>query len=257
MVDIHTHILPYMDDGASDIEESLALIQMLKHQGIFSIVLTPHFYSHQERLSDFLERRQISYENLKGAVADFAQESGLPQDGKSDLEICSDDQPEFEMLLGSETYLSETLFAYDSISQLCTQGTNYLLLELPYAEKWGPSVFKQIDRLAAKFGVIPIIAHAERYEASQHNTEKIFQELVDLGCLLQFNAHSVVDRVSRHSTLKLIKNGWIDFIGSDCHNMKGRPPEFDLYNEIVKKKLGEVRYAQLGIEHNSSQKQNL
>lgn len=247
MMDIHTHILPYMDDGASDIEESLALIQMLKEQGITSIVLTPHFYSHQENLSDFLERRQGSYKSLKRAVAEFIQESDMTQEEKSDSEICSNNQPEFKMLLGSETYLSETLFSYDTISPLCIEDTKYLLLELPYVEKWGPSVFKQIDRLIAKFDVAPIIAHAERYEASQRNTEKVFQELVDLGCMLQFNSHSVVNRLSRYSTLKLIKNGWMDFIGSDCHNLHNRPPEFDLYNEIIKRKLGKVQYAQLTI----------
>lgn len=245
MVDIHTHILPYMDDGARDLEESLALIQMLKEQGITSIVLTPHFYSHQESLSDFLERRQGSYKSLKRAVAKVIQKSDMTQEGKSDSEICLEDGSEFKMLLGSETYLSETLFSYDSISPLCIEDTKYLLLELPYVEKWGPSVFKQIDRLIAKFDVVPIIAHAERYEALQHNPEKVFQELVDLGCMLQFNSHSVVNRHSRYSTLKLIKNGWMDFIGSDCHNLHTRPPEFDLYNEIIEKKLVHVRYSQL------------
>lgn len=221
MIDIHTHILPKMDDGPRDKQESLALLEILKIQGITSAVLTPHFYPQEENLTSFLKRRQDSYEILTDFIA-LNETSG---------------EERFQLILGSETYLSETLFSYDSIASLLIEETNYLLLELPYTKKWSPSVYRQIDRLTAKFEITPIIAHAERYEATQRNTEKIFQELVDLGCMLQFNIHSVVNRASRGITLKLIKEGWADFIGSDCHSVIGRPPEFDQFNQILERKL--------------------
>lgn len=221
MIDMHTHILPGMDDGAKDIGESMALIYMLKVQGITSAVLTPHFYPHEEKLASFLKRRQASYDALTNFISNNDRERSF----------------DFELILGSETYLSEPLFSYEAIEQLMMADTSYLLLELPYTDKWGVNVFKQIDRLIAKFEVVPIIAHVERYEATQHNPEKIFQELVDLGCKLQFNVHSVVNRTSRASTLKLMKGGWADFIGSDCHDTNARPPEFDAFNQIVERKL--------------------
>lgn len=149
MIDLHTHILPAMDDGAKDRDEALALISMLKNQGISKIVLTPHYYPHLESIPDFLRRRSISYHSI--------EDCGI------------------EMILGSETYLSETLLAMESIEGLCIGKSSYLLLELPYTDKWSLGVFRQIDRLIAKYNVNPIIAHVERYEAVKENKEKIFQ----------------------------------------------------------------------------------
>ncbi len=219
MIDLHTHILPEMDDGAKDRDEALSLISLLKTQGVKKIVLTPHYYPHLEILSDFLRRRDISYQS----IAD------------SDMEL----------ILGSETYLSEPLFSIDSIEGLCIGKSGYLLLELPYTEKWSLGVFRQIDRLIAKYSICPIIAHAERYEAVKEHKEKVFQKLVDLGCMLQFNADSVVNRKTRSETLKLMKEGWVDFVGSDCHNITLRAPQLDIFKEIVGKKLGTLHLSTL------------
>jgi len=219
MIDLHTHILPEMDDGAKDRDEALALISLLKIQGVQKIVLTPHYYPHLESLSDFLRRRDISYQSIADSDA--------------------------ELILGSETYLSELLFSMDSIEGLCIGKSGYLLLELPYTNKWSLGVFKQIDHLIAKYNICPIIAHAERYEAVKGHKEIVFQKLVDLGCMLQFNADSVVNRKSRAETLKLMKEGWVDFIGSDCHNITSRAPQLDLFKEIVGKKLGALHLKKL------------
>lgn len=223
MIDLHTHILPNMDDGAQNRDEAFALISLLKAQGITKIVLTPHFYPHMEKLPDFLRRRDISYQSIAGC--------------------------DMELILGSETYLSEPLLSLDSIEELCIGRSGYLLLELPYADKWSRGVFRQIDHLIAKFNICPVIAHAERYEAVREHKEQIFQKLVDLGCMLQFNTDSVVDRKSRSETLKLIKEGWADFIGSDCHNIVSRAPQFDLFKEIVEKKLGIMQMSKLAADH--------
>lgn len=212
MIDIHTHILPNMDDGARDVEEAKGLISLLKAQGVDLAVLTPHYYPHQEKLNDFIQRRKASYET----IADI----------------------DFKMILGSETYLSEPLLAYSAIEKLCIGETNYLLLELPYTDSWGSSIFKQIDYLIAKFRVQPIIAHVERYQAARQYDRKVLQRLVDQGCLLQFNIKSVVDKSTRRETLKLLKEDWANFIGSDCHNLTSRPPLFDDFYKVMKKKLG-------------------
>ncbi|MGI6730331.1 MAG: tyrosine-protein phosphatase [Anaerovoracaceae bacterium] len=213
MIDIHSHVLPGMDDGAKDPEESRELINVLQDQGVTLLVLTPHYYPHQERLSDFLIRREKAYQSI------------------SDSDI--------EMILASETYLSEPLLSYDSIEALCIGDTGYLLLELPYLDKWGSSVMKQIEQLIAKYNVKPIIAHIERYERPlEHRKEQILKELVDMGCLLQFNIYSVINKRTRASTLKLLKDGWADTVGSDCHNMTTRPPRFDEFYDIVNEKLG-------------------
>lgn len=211
MIDIHTHILPGMDDGAKDAEESAALISLLKKQGVSLAVLTPHYYPYKESLSDFTERRQLSYQSIRNCDLDLA--------------------------LASETYLSESLFSNDSIDQLLISNTRYLLLELPYMEKWNTTVFRQINLVITKYNVRPIIAHVERYEPVKRKKEKVMQELVDLGCLLQLNIDSVINRKTRYFALRMLKGGWVDFVGSDCHNLAEKPPKFDVYHRIVKKKL--------------------
>lgn len=223
MIDFHTHILPQMDDGAQNRDESLALLALLKKQGITRVVLTPHFYPQMEKLPDFLRRRDISFRSIAGC--------------------------DMDLILGSETYLSEPLLSLDSIEELCIGKSGFLLLELPYGSKWSLGVYRQIDHLIAKFNICPIIAHAERYEAVKEHKEQIFQKLVDLGCMLQFNTDSVIDRKSRSETLKLMKEGWVDLIGSDCHNIASRAPQFDLFKEILEKKLGVSYLSKLTSEH--------
>lgn len=223
MIDLHTHILPEMDDGAKNRDEALALISMLKKQGITRIVLTPHYYPHLEKLPDFLKRRDESYQSIA--------DSGL------------------ELILGSETYLSESLFSIESIESLCIGESGYLLLELPYTDKWGQGVFWQIDRLIAKFNICPIIAHADRYKAVKEQKKEVFQKLVDLGCMLQFNIDSVVNKRTRSESLRLIKEGWADFVGSDCHNLTSRAPQFDFFKEIAEKKLGVIPVGKLTSDH--------
>jgi protein-tyrosine phosphatase len=224
MIDLHTHILPGMDDGAKNRNEALALISLLKAQGVTKIVLTPHYYPDLESLSDFLRRRDISYRSI------------------ADCDV--------ELILGSETYLSEPLFATDSIEGLCIGKSEYLLLELPYIDKWSQGVYRQIDHLIAKYNICPIIAHVERYEAVKEHKEKAFQKLVDLGCMLQFNVDSFVNRNTRSETLKLTKEGWVDFIGSDCHNIASRAPKYDIFKDIIGKKLDALHLSQLTEDHN-------
>lgn len=209
--DIHTHILPGMDDGAKNLQESLALISLLKKQDIDLVVLTPHFYPHMEDLSEFLLRRNSAF----SSIAD----SGL------------------NMLLAGEIYLSHSLFAYETVEQLLIGNRRYMLLELPLFAKWDGVLFNQIDCLIKKHRVKPIIAHIERYEAMNLHKSRALLKLKDLGCFFQINIGSVTDKKTRAFTLKLIKGGWADFVGSDCHDLIDRAPQFDIFNRIVGEKL--------------------
>jgi len=217
MIDIHTHVLPGIDDGARNLEESAQLVETLRNQGISLIVLTPHFYPHRESLDSFVERRENAFKMIKG----FDDEIGF--------------------VLASETFLTENLMWYDNIESLCLGNTKYLLLELPFTKVWTNRTYKMIEGLMGKFGIQPIIAHIERYDA-MHNKgdrESILHTLSDIGCMFQIDIDSVINLRTRHGMLRLINNGWIDFVGSDCHDMKSRLPQFNKFNEIIKKKLGQ------------------
>lgn len=223
MIDIHTHILPGMDDGARNTEESTKLVEALYYQGISLIVLTPHFYPHRESLESFLCRREKSYELIR----------------KHYINI--DFNLSVEFVVASETLLSENLLWNDDISELCMGDTNYLLLELPFTKEWSHRVYKMIEGLMGKFGIRPIIAHIERYPAINRRAERedILKNLSDIGCMFQIDTDSVTNIRTRHSMLKLIKSGWVDFVGSDCHDTTVRKPQFDKFNEIIQKKLGQ------------------
>lgn len=214
MIDIHSHVLPDMDDGARDTAESYKLLDLLKAQGITEVVLTPHFYPEHERLERFIKRRKQAYEKIKEYPMEFK--------------------------LASETFLTEALFSNESIEPLCVEDTSYLLLELPFDKVWGFNVFQMIERVIGQYGVQPIVAHIERYDAIRdwRNRKKNLGKLRDMGCLLQVNIGSIVDKRTRRASLKLVKKGWADFAGSDCHNLTTRSPQYDLYREIVIKKLG-------------------
>lgn len=217
MIDIHSHILPGMDDGAKDPEEAAKLIETLQQQGITLIALTPHFYPHREPQERFILRREKAYDLLKGI----------------DIEM--------KFVLASETFLTENLLLNECIDDLCMEQTKFLLLELPFTRDWNARTYRLIDGLMSKFGIHPIIAHIERYPAMNRKAdrENILKNLADMGCMFQIDTDSVTNLRTRYSMLKLIKSGWVDFIGSDCHDLTVRKPQFDKFNDIVRKKLGQ------------------
>ena len=214
MIDIHTHILPGMDDGARDVRESLAMIDLLKKQGVAGAVLTPHYYAHREPLEEFLWRRQQAFEEIS-----FIED--------------------FSLFLGSETYLSETLLSNESLQELCLGDGNHLLLEMPYLSKWGATTYRLIEHIIEKYQVTPIIPHVERYEASSKNLMEIMERLVNMGCLLQFNLESFIEGwPGPRKMQKIFSQGWADFLASDCHNLTRRPPLWD--REIFKKSINDI-----------------
>ena len=223
MIEVHCHVLPGIDDGAKNVEESIGLLKLLKKQGVSSVVLTPHFYPDDSSLEEFLACRDKSFFELQTGIKAMegqGEELNLP------------------LILASETLISKTLLSYESILPLCIGDTRYLMFELPYTDEWSGSIFRLIDKLISKFGITPIIAHIERYEPVRRKPDKIIDVLLDIGCVLQMNIGTVVNRSDRRYGLKLIKKGYIDLVGSDCHNLSNRAPQYDEFQAIVERKLG-------------------
>ena len=110
MIDIHTHILPGIDDGAETPEQAVEILLQLKEQGITRVLLTPHFCPQSQSLDSFLESRQASYEQLLAA-------KGLPKD--------------IELILSAELQLHDAIFNYENLDALKIPGTSYVLTELP------------------------------------------------------------------------------------------------------------------------------
>ena len=218
LTETHCHILPGIDDGACDVETSLKMIAKLAAQGAKKIVCTPHYYSDSISLDDFLQKRDAAAAKLKAA---------LPPESP-------------EIKLGAEVYISKYLFSNEDLSKIKIEGTDYALIEHSFAEEFSERACNRLIDLICDHGITPILAHIERYKSLIDKPDKL-DYLLSLGCVAQVNINSFANE-SRHIRKKLFKyleSGRITLIGSDCHNMSSRPPEYEPGAKEIIKKCGE------------------
>jgi protein-tyrosine phosphatase len=145
------------------------------------------------------------------------------------------------LIAGSETMLHDYLFHYSDLSELCIENTRYLLLELPYTKKWDSKIYNKIRNLIIYYDILPIIAHIERYPAVIRSKKNIIK-LIKTGCVIQANTDSIKGKKQKKQKKQLfryIKKGYIDVLGSDCHNMAYRPPIISDAFEIIIQKFGD------------------
>ncbi len=216
MIDMHCHILPGIDDGAQNLEESVALLREEKRQGIQKIVFTPHFNPERQILDHFLTARENSWHHLQ-ATDEFRQ-----------LEL--------ETKLGAEVYFSMRLTEMD-LSKLAFENTNYILIEFPVNNR--PYGMTRTLQSIIEKGYTPILAHVERYDFFTENPVKLY-DLVSMGCVAQVNAAAVVSGVSVKGVSALQYINWelAHLICSDAHSMVRRAPNTQAAYELVEKKLG-------------------
>lgn len=220
MTDLHTHILPGMDDGAKTVEMSLEMLRMERDQGVDTVVLTPHFYRDRERPEWFLARRREAEEKLLEALM------ALPEEERRTMP---------RLTLGAEVAWVPNLADWPELPKLCLGQGKHLLLELPMIP-WNEQMFRQLYDLMGRTGVTPVIAHIERYIKMQ-KPEHI-AEALSLGVPVQVSSEPLLHPLSRGGVLKLLRKRQAEFIASDCHNTTSRPPNLGPAMEIVKKKLG-------------------
>lgn len=217
MIDFHSHILPYMDDGAQDVEMSAKMLELSKQQGVNTIVATPHYYARKGTVAEFLLKREESFNKLKEYIA------------KNNLDVP-------EIVLGAEVAFSEEILSLD-IKKLCIEGTNFVLLELPfsYFNQW---IYDEIYNMSMKNEVDFILAHIERYVGNKNDFSAI-KPFFDLDMLIQVNADTFIDKHSKKIIQTLLKKYRVDLIGSDAHNLEKRVSNMDKAMKIIKKKYGE------------------
>lgn len=219
MIDFHTHILPDIDDGAGSVEESVRMIEMLCEQGVRKILLTPHFYAYMSSSESFVEKRKRALEKL--------------------LKALGDKKPEVEIYLGGEVLFFDELWRLKEIKDFCISGTDYILIEMPFSS-WENNMVESVINLFSR-GVVPVIAHFERYLKYKGNQTKI-RELVNAGALLQMNCQYMNKFFTRSKAIRYIKNGEVFALGSDCHNISGRKPDFENIDKLLKNKLNDRQY---------------
>lgn len=211
--DLHTHILPLIDDGAKSVEESLKLIDALIKNGVENICLTPHLYTHKESVEDFLLRREESFRQIKNLI---------PQG--------------VNVKLGAEVYVTKYLFSEErDLRPLCIEGTNYMITEFSYNSDFSGDTMRHILRLR-DFGIIPVIPHVERYPSLMKN-KSLLEELIYMGVIIQSNFISFTQPLLRGKLIKYLKSGHIHVLSTDVHNESRNAPESikEAENFILKK----------------------
>lgn len=214
MIDWHSHILPGMDDGSQNVEESLSMLDALRDQDVECVVATPHFYANDESVDEFLQRRQKAYLLL--------------------TESMKDDHP--RLFCGAEVRYYPGIAKMSELDKLKIESSNYLLLEMPMG-RWTEYTIRELMELANMGSLTVILAHVDRYLAFQSPT--VWEKLSENGLLMQVNATAFNGYTTRHKVLKMFENGMVQFIGSDCHNLTSRPPKIAKAYETIQKKFGE------------------
>ena len=209
MIDFHTHLLPQIDDGACDVATALQMTEALSSQNVTEAVCTPHFDPSSSSVEEFTIKRSVALSKMVSSP--------------------------IRLIPGSETLLHEYLFYFNDLSALCIGNTRYLLLELPYQKRLDRKIYDHVSRLTNYYNIIPIIAHVERYRGIR---SKQMKALVQMGCILQLNTSSILNKRTRDKALRYIKKGYIHIIGTDCHDMLHRPPNMSPALDVIEEQLG-------------------
>ena len=232
MIDLHTHILPGLDDGAKTLEESIKMCWMSFRDGVRTIVATPHTLN-----GLYLNDRDIilkKVDELNEALIHCGlriADCGI-KNSKSEIDFSSINSEfripnsEFRILPGSDVRLCENTLSHLDQGKVMTIDDNkkYLFLEFPF--QGIPHQAEEIIFQVMQRGMIPIITHPERnIELGQR--PRRYYEMIRKGCLGQVTAMSLTGELGpriKQVAERLLTNRLIHFIASDAHSLDGRPP---------------------------------
>lgn len=218
IIDLHTHVLPQMDDGSQDLKTSLKLLSRLMDQGVRTICATSHYYARHESVDSFLQRRQEAFSGLNDGLRD-----------ENDFIFP-------EIRLGAEVAYFSGISTCAQLDALCLEGTRTLLLELSYTQ-WTPQQVEDVASLSLDRGYQVILAHPERF-SHMRSYWKDMERMVALPIGVQVNADSLLHWGSRKLALELLSSTQYPLLASDCHNLTSRPPRLEKARLVVRKKLG-------------------
>ena len=190
-IDFHSHILPRLDHGSDGRETSASQLAMMQSVGTQTVCATSHFYPQKILLDTFLKRREECLRALLERV---------------------DDAPRPQILLGAEVLICEGMENMDGLRELCLQGTNLLLLEMPFlgGTAWTPKLYETAEEIMS-MGIQPVLAHVDRYP------KKAIEPLLKKGLLAQVNADGLCRLMKRKQLVEWIDSGYVVALGSDLH----------------------------------------
>lgn len=219
MIDIHTHILPEMDDGARSWEEAVEMAELAAESGTHTLAATVHAnlpgMDNERRMEVYI--RQIEHFRT------------ILHSEKIALNVCS----------GME------VFAYGDFPRkfypvdfLTLNGSLYLLIEFPMDES-AAQIYRNVDSILER-GLIPVLAHPERYECVQHVPAHVW-EWYQMGAIIQINKGSLLGRFGsriQQTADSLLRHCLATIVASDAHHADVRTPDLTETEEFLKKEYG-------------------
>lgn len=224
MIDVHTHILPGIDDGAADWSQAVAMCRAAAAEGFDVLVATPH-QRHPHWWNADLGQLEAARRRLQAELGTHPR-----------------------IVLGAEVRADGAILeAVDSVSNRpdagppklkCIGSSRYVLLE--FGSLGGPEPESVVHEMIVA-GLVPILAHPECLPWLALDIDRL-RALVDRGALLQITAMSVTGdfgRTPRDSSLRLLQEELVHFLASDCHDLERRPPGVTAAAKLVRRKFGD------------------
>ena len=222
MIDMHSHILPGVDDGAQILDDSLRLLDVAIDNGVKVQYCTPHI--HIGRYNNNRSQLEASFQKFN--------------------DIIKVKKPEIELRLGSEVRIGPEVLPLIKQGQVLWlgkwQGKDVMLMEFPH--NMIPAGSINVVQWLMKEGIQPLIAHPERNRGIQEQPSKL-KEFIDAGCLLQVTSGSLLGNFgpeAKSISLKLLSEKLITLLATDCHNIEYRPPNLAAGFNFVRKIMGEA-----------------
>jgi protein-tyrosine phosphatase len=231
MVDLHSHILPAVDDGAADWETSLEMARIAVADGICTLVATPHWPGTDEDASRAENVRELTH-----ALQARLEEEKIPLRVLPGHELVILPELPEELARGGALPLGDPPF-------LCSderrRAATYALLEMPYQPL--PFFLRDIIFQVQSRGITPVLAHPERNPTVQTRPETL-GDYVDAGCVVQISAGSILGQFGpncRRAALEIMRHGWMHVIASDAHSARSRPPRLAEARDAAARVVGE------------------
>jgi protein-tyrosine phosphatase len=201
IIDMHSHILPNADHGSDGLDCSEKQLNKAAMAGIGVIVATPHFYTEESTVADFLNRREQAYDSIKRV-----------------------NKPGIKIVKGAEVTINPGIEELPGLDRLCVGHTKYVLLEMP-SGIWNDWVYETVYKIKAKCGLNPVIAHIERYHPDS------LEHLLGMNVVLQVNAKSLLPIFKRRSLIRMMASEKVMLLGSDAH---GEASEYEAFAKALR-----------------------
>lgn len=219
---MHTHILPNIDDGAESLSDALEMISLAQSNGTTDVVLTPHYLLRDRRLG-FISKDEILYkfDSFRAKVQER--------------------YPEIRLYSGAEMFAVNNVEDVINDKQIITlNNSRYILVEFSFNDSLERTL-EVISKLVS-FGLVPIIAHPERYDFLKE-TPTDAENFLKMGALFQINTTSLFGlsgEDAQKAAMEFLKRKWVSFAASDAHNPYRRIPDLSEGYSYVSNNFGET-----------------